>query len=61
MSDIYEFDVGVSTHDRLRRGERVAAYRRVTVAGDSYTDAALLACQMAACDGAMPTDLLWRF
>lgn len=58
---VWEFDVGVSTHDLLQAGVPVADYRRVTVAAASYTDAALLACQLAAAvDGAMPTDLLIR-
>lgn len=61
MTAVWEFDVGVSTHDRLRRGETVAAVRRVVVAEDTYDGAALLACQIAAADGVIPTELWWRF
>lgn len=57
---VWEFDVAVSTHDRLKRGVTVAAWRRVTVWSESYTDASLAALQLAAADGAMPTDILGR-
>lgn len=52
---IFEFDVGVSTHDLLRSGVIVRHYVRVQVWSESYTDARLTACQMAACGGWMPT------
>lgn len=52
--------MGVSTHDLLREGVPVADWRRVTVAAGSYGEAALVACQLAAADGAMPTDVLLR-
>lgn len=58
---IWEFDVAVSTHDLLRRGVCVADYRRVTVEAVGYLDASLAALQIAAADGAMPTDLLYRY
>lgn len=58
---VWEFDVGVSTHDLLRVGVTVHHYRRVRVVEDGYQRAALLACQMAAFpEGVLPTDLLWR-
>lgn len=39
----WEFDVAVSTHNWLKRGETVPDYRRVTVASPSYLDASLCA------------------
>jgi hypothetical protein len=57
----WEFDVAVSTHDLLQCGISVADYRRVTVEADGYMDASLMALQLAAADGAMPTDLLYRY
>lgn len=58
---VWEFDVAVSTHDLLRDGFTVAQWRRVTVAADGYSEASLVALQMAACRGWMPTDILWRY
>lgn len=55
----WEFDIGVSTHDLLRDGVTVRHWTRVHVAAGSYAEARLIACQMAACGGWMPTaDLL---
>lgn len=56
----WEFDVAVSSHDWLRVGVAVHHYRRVTVAAPTYSEAALTALEMAALDGAMPTDILFR-
>ena len=61
MSSVYEFDVDVSTHDMLKRGVLVADRRRVTVVADDYRTASLVALQLAATDGALPTDLWWRY
>lgn len=52
----WEFDVGVSTHDLLKEGVTVRHYTRVIVAAESYTVAQVIACQMAACGGWMPTE-----
>jgi hypothetical protein len=52
----WEFDVGVSTHDLLKQGVIVRHYTRVSVAASSsYVEARLIACQLAACGGWMPT------
>lgn len=56
----WEFDVGVSTHDLLRRGVTVRHYTRVSVVASSYVEAQLTACQLAACGGWMPTEALLR-
>lgn len=55
MSDIYEFDVGVSTHDLLREGCTVHHYTRVEVVADTLAEAQDIAAAMAACGGWMPT------
>lgn len=56
VTTVWEFDVGVSSHDLLQAGVPVAAWRRVEVAAPSYLEAQLVACQLAAAvDGAMPT------
>jgi hypothetical protein len=52
----WEFDVGVSTHDLLKQGVTVRHYTRVSVAASSYVEARLVACQLAACGGWMPTE-----
>lgn len=52
----WEFDVGVSTHELLRVGVTVRHYTRVTVTAERYADARLIACQLAACGGWMPTE-----
>lgn len=56
----WEFDVGVSNHDLLREGVIVRHYTRVSVAAESYTEARLVACQLAAAGGWMPTEALLR-
>lgn len=62
MSALWEFDVAVSTHDWLRRGETVLDYRRVEVLAEDYLEAGLLAYAMAAGpNDAVVTDLLWRY
>lgn len=61
MDDAYEFDVDVSTHDLLKNGVVVADRRRVCVVGESYLNASLTALQLAVVDGALPTDLWWRY
>lgn len=57
----WDFDVGVSTHDWLKRGVLVVAYSRVTVRAASYAAASLTAYAMAAGRGFEVTELLWRF
>ncbi len=57
----WEFDVAVSTYDLVKAGVTVAAWREVSTCADTYADASLGALQMAAADGAMPTDILWRY
>lgn len=51
------FTVTVTTasHDDLRRGVLDATYHRIDVLADTTTEAVLVACQIAACHGAMPT------
>jgi hypothetical protein len=62
VSAAWEFDVAVSTHDGLRRGEAVLDYRRVAVLAEDYLEAGLLAYAMAAGpDDAVVTDLMWRY
>lgn len=62
LRPVWAFDVAVSTHDGLRRGEVALDYRRVEVLADGYLDASLTAYAMAAGpDGAVVTDLLWRY
>lgn len=57
----WEFDVAVSTHARLRRGEVTGDWRRVEVLAATYLEASDLAYALAAApDGAVVTDLLWR-
>lgn len=55
MSHIWEFDVGVSTHDLLREGCVVRHYTRVQVAATTYAEAQNTAAALAACGGWMPT------
>lgn len=43
---IYQFDVGVSTHDLLSKGILVDHYVRVEVEAPNYYDASLVAIQM---------------
>lgn len=61
-TEVYEFDVDVSTHGHLRRGVTVADRRRVTVLAASYQEATLVACQLAeAVDDAIATNIWWRY
>jgi len=43
---VYQFDVGVTTHDLLSKGILVDHYVRVELEAPSYHDASLLAIQM---------------
>lgn len=43
---VYQFDIGVSTHDLLSKGILVDHYVRVELEAPSYYDASLLAIQM---------------
>lgn len=62
MRRTWEFDVAVSTHDWLRRGEPVLDYRRVEVLASDYAEASLTAYAMAAGpDDVVVTDLMWRY
>lgn len=56
----WEFDIGVSTHDLLREGVVVRHYTRVSVSAETYVEARLVACQLAAAGGWMPTEALLR-
>lgn len=53
---IFEFDVAVSTHDLLKLGVVRRHWTRVTVFAVDYQQGRLIALQMAACGGWMPTD-----
>jgi hypothetical protein len=57
----WEFDVGVSTYDLLKRHVVVAEWRRVVVLAPSYVEGALLACQLAGSGDVVVTELLWRY
>lgn len=57
---MWEFDVGVSTHDLLRQGVLAHHWTRVTVAAPTFATAQIIACEMAACGGWMPTEALVR-
>jgi len=48
---IYEFDVGITTHDLLKGGAVVDTWINVQVENDCPVDAALMASQMGACHG----------
>lgn len=54
----WEFDVGVSNHDLLKEGVVVRHYTRVSVWAETYAEARLIACQVAAAGGWMPTESL---
>lgn len=58
--ETWEFDVGVSTHDLLKNGIVVHHWTLVHVAAPNHLEARLIACQMAAAGGWMPTDVLTR-
>jgi len=60
MSSVFEFDVGVSTHDWLRVGVTVRHRTVVTVAATTRDEAALITAQVASCGGWMPTETLDR-
>ncbi len=55
----YTFDVDMSTHDALRRGVTALATSRVAVWAKDINEAALIAAQMPAARGYMPTQTLW--
>lgn len=56
---MWEFDVAVTTHELLQQGVTAAAYVLVQVEAPNYTEAELVACQMAYCVGYV-TDCLIR-
>lgn len=59
--EVWEFDIGVSTHDLLKEAITVHHYTRVTVAWEgSFEEAQDIACGMASCGGWMPTVALVR-
>jgi hypothetical protein len=59
---VFNFDVGVTTHDLLKQGVTVDHYRRVVVAAEDYTETAVIACQMAGiAQDLYVTDCLVRF
>ncbi len=57
---VWEYDIGLATHDSLREGWTVHHWTRVVVVADTELDARLMACQVAACGGWMPTVALLR-
>jgi hypothetical protein len=62
LAKVWQFDVAVSTHERLQRGQIVAQWRRIVVLGDDYLSASATALAMACGPGeVLPTDILWRF
>lgn len=48
---VWEFDVGITTHDLLKVGVLVDQWLNVRVAADSYLDASRIAIQMGMCHG----------
>lgn len=57
---MFSYDVAISSHDLLKRGITEAAHIHVVVTAEDDTEAALIACQMAACHG-MPTKVYREF
>jgi len=56
----YTFDVAVSTHDHLKDAVLVHHWTRVSVyAPEGYLTASLIALEVAACGGWMPTDIMY--
>lgn len=55
LTRTWDFYVGVSTHDLLKRGITVRHYTYVQVAARTYAEAQDIAVAMAACGGWMPT------
>lgn len=59
---VWEFDVGITTHEHLQQGDLVLDYRRVTVLAEDYPQAMLTAYYLAALpDEPVITDILWRY
>jgi hypothetical protein len=58
---VWEFEVGVTTHDDLKRGVTLRHWTRVSAEGRTRDDAALVALQTASCGGWIPTGLIDRF
>lgn len=58
--EVFAYDVAISSHDLLKLGVTEAAHIHVVVAAVDDTEAALIACQMAACHG-MPTRVYREF
>lgn len=59
---IWEFDVGISTHEHLQQGDVVLDYRRVIVLAEDYQKASLTAYALASIpDNPLITELLWRY
>lgn len=57
--EIWEFDVGVTTHEWLQRGVTVLQWVRVRVWSDSAMEAHVLAGQIVGCHGYV-TAILYR-
>lgn len=55
LTRVWDFYVGVSTHDLLKEGITVHHYTYVQVAARTYAEAQDIAAAMAACGGWMPT------
>lgn len=54
-ANTYVVDVETATHDDLKEGNTATRYSRVRVLAGDEDEAKLVACQMAATDGRMPT------
>lgn len=48
---VYEFDVGITTHELLQEGVLVAEWVWVQVEGPSWVEASCTAIQLAGCHG----------
>jgi hypothetical protein len=55
LGTAWTVDVETATHDDLREGETVTRISRIQVLAPDETEAKLVACQMAARPGRMPT------
>lgn len=56
MTEVFEFDVAVSTHDLLRQGILTKIMLNVQVQAESHTEAFMIAYAMGACHGVV-TDI----
>jgi hypothetical protein len=49
--EVWEFDVGVTTHDALKEGHTVLWWLNTRVLAENHMTASLVAAQMGACHG----------